>query len=113
MRLLLCLAFAVLGACSIETLAPLPLSIGIEASRIIAAPGDSIRFQVTAQGGQLVGITTVYGDGTEDQFGTNGARTARVTFHHAFSAPGTYQVQATVIVPWPDRRTHRYRSASI
>ena len=96
MRRLLCFAFAVLAACSAETLAPLPLGIGIEASRITAAPGDSISFLVTAQGGQLVGITTSYGDGTEHQFGTGGARTARVTFRHAFSAPGTYQVQATV-----------------
>lgn len=96
MRRLLCFAFMILGACSAETLAPLPLGIGIEASRITAAPGESISFAVTAQGGQLIGIATAYGDGTEDQFGTGGARTARVTFRHAFSAPGTYQVRATV-----------------
>jgi hypothetical protein len=96
MRRLLCLAFGVLGACSAETLAPRPLGIEIEASRITAAPGDSISFQVTAQGGQLVGIATSYGDGTEDQIGTSGARTARVTFRHAFALPGTYEVRATV-----------------
>ena len=96
MRRLLCFALALLGACSGETLAPLPLQIGIEASRMTAAPGDSISFQVTAQGGQLVGIVTAYGDGTEDQFGTGGARTARVTFRHAFTSPGTYEVRATV-----------------
>ena len=97
MRRLLCFALAVLGACSPETLAPLPLGIDIEASRITAAPGDSISFEVNAQGGQLLGITTAYGDGTTEQVGTSGARTARVTFRHAFSAPGTYQVQATVL----------------
>jgi len=96
MRRLLCFVFGILGACSAEPLAPLPLGIGIVASRITAVPGESISFEVTAQGGQLVGITTAYGDGTEDQFGTGGARTARVTFRHAFSAPGTYQVRATV-----------------
>ena len=96
MRRLLFLALVILGACSGESLAPLPLDIVIEASRITAAPGDSISFQVTAQGGQLIGIITTYGDGTEDQFGTGGARTARVTFRHAFSAPGTFEVQATV-----------------
>lgn len=96
MRRLLFFALAILGACSTESLAPLPLGIVIEASRITAAPGDSISFQVTARGGQLIGIITAYGDGTEDRFGTGGARTARVTFQHAFSAPGTYQVQATV-----------------
>ena len=96
MRRLLFFAFAILGACSAESLAPLPLDIVVEASRITAAPGDSINFLVTARGGQLIGIITTYGDGTEDQFGTGGARTARVTFRHAFAAPGTYQVQATV-----------------
>lgn len=96
MRRLLCFAFAALGACSGETLAPLPLHIGIEASRNTAAPGDSVSFRVTAQGGQLVGIVTTYGDGTEDQLGTGGARTARVTFHHVFTSPGTYEVRATV-----------------
>ena len=96
MRRLLCLAFALLAACSAETLAPLPLAIGITASRTTAAPGESIRFEVTAQGGQLLGITATWGDGTEAQAPTGGARTARVTFHHAFSAAGTYQVHTTV-----------------
>ena len=96
MRRLLCLAFGILAACSSETLAPLPLAVSIEASRTTAAPGDSISFEVIAQGGQLIGITTAYGDGTGDQFATSGARTARVTFRHAFPAPGTYQVRATV-----------------
>ena len=93
---MLCFALVLLGGCSADALAPLPLRITISASRLTAAPGDVISFEVVAQGGQLVGITTTYGDGTEEQFGTGGARTARVTFHHAFSAPGTYQVQATV-----------------
>ena len=96
MRRLRFFALALLGACSSESLAPLPLAIVVEASRITAAPGESISFRVTAQGGQLIGIITAYGDGSEDQVATGGARTARVTFSHAFSAPGTYQVQATV-----------------
>jgi len=31
-----------------------------------------------------------------DQYGTSGARTAQVTFHHAFGAAGTYVVTVTV-----------------
>jgi PKD repeat protein len=95
MRRLLFFAFAIFSACS-ESLAPLPLEIGVQASRTVAAPGDSIDFVVTAQGGQLVGIAIAFGDGSEDLFGTGGARTAKVTFRHAYSARGTYQVQATV-----------------
>ena len=95
-RHLFVFVLVLLGACTSESLAPLPLKVAIEASRITAAPGDSITFEVTAQGGQVIGLTTTYGDGTSDQVATFGARTARVTFRHAFSAPGTYQVQATV-----------------
>ena len=95
-RCLIFFAVATFGACSTESLAPLRLNIEIEASRITAARGDSISFLVTAEGGQLLGLITTYGDGTEDQFVTGGARTARVTFRHAFSAAGTYQVHATV-----------------
>ena len=96
MRRLLCFVLVLLGACSAESLAPLPLAIGIVASRTTATVGESIRFEVTAQGGQLIGVTTAYGDGTAEHFATSGARTARVTFHHAFPAPGTYEVRATV-----------------
>lgn len=96
MRRLLCFAVLFLAACSAETLAPLPLAVSITASQTAAAPGDSISFEVIAQGGRLIGITTAYGDGTADQFATGGARTARVTFRHAFMAPGTYEVRATV-----------------
>src|SRR5688572_8358883 len=85
-----------LVACGDGGLDPLPLSIAIEASRVTAAPGESIDFVVTASGGSLVGITINYGDNGSDQFGTGGARTARVTFSHAFAAAGVYQVRAIV-----------------
>jgi PKD repeat protein len=75
---------------------PLPLSIAIEASQTTAAPGDAINFLVNAQGGDLLGIDTDYGDGTAEQYATGGARTARVTFRHAYTTAGTYQVRATV-----------------
>ena len=61
-----------------------------------AAPGDPVSFLVTAQGGDLLGVDVDYGDTTTDQYGTGGARTARVTFSHAFSTAGVYPVRATV-----------------
>jgi hypothetical protein len=85
-----------LAACGDGSLDPLPLQISIQASRATAAPGDPISFVVTAQGGNLLGIDIDYGDNTTDQYGTGGARTARVTFGHSYSAPGTYQVRARV-----------------
>ena len=83
-------------ACGDGSLDPLPLEITLTSSRTTAAPGDVIEFVVTAQGGGLVGVTIAFGDGSGDQFGTGGARTARVPFSHAFSVAGVYQVQATV-----------------
>jgi PKD domain-containing protein len=86
-----------LVACGDVSLDPLPLQISIQASRVTAAPGDPVSFVVTAQGGDLVGVEIDYGDNTADQRGTAGARTAQVTFSHAFSAAGAYRVRATVM----------------
>lgn len=93
------LGFVVLvgfAACDDATLDPLPLDIGIETSRTTAAPGDTITFVVSAQGGSLVGVAMAFGDSSGDQFATGGARTAHVTFRHAYSAVGVYEASATV-----------------
>src|SRR5262245_39024441 len=76
--LIVALAFAAVAACDTSPLEPLPFQVGIEASRATAAPGDTINFLVTAQGGSLIGVITNYGDDSTDSFGTSGARTARV-----------------------------------
>ena len=92
-------AFLVLigfAACDDATLDPLPLVVSIEPSRATAAPGDTISFLVSAQGGSLVGVAMVFGDGGGDQRATGGARTAQVTFPHAYSVAGVYQASATV-----------------
>jgi PKD domain len=84
------------AACGSPTLEPLPLDIRIEASRTAAAPGDTITFLVSAQGGSLVGVAMAFGDSSGAQFATGGARTAEVTFRHAYSAVGVYEATATV-----------------
>ena len=75
---------------------PLPLDIGLQASRVTAAPGDTINFLVSAQGGNLIGVEMDYGDGSADSFVTSGARTAHITFKHAFNAVGAFLVDAKV-----------------
>lgn len=85
-----------LAACGDASLDPLPLRITIEVSSATAAPGDAVNFVVVAQGGNLLGVEVDYGDNSSDQYGAGGARTARVTFSHAFSVVGVYQVRATV-----------------
>lgn len=92
-----CLAVVIgLAACSPSTLEPKPLDIGVEADRAAVAPGDTVTFIVTAQGGTLVGVEIDFGDSTADQYGTSGARTARVTFRHAYQLRGTFTVRAVV-----------------
>lgn len=85
-----------LTSCTAETLAPLPLEITIRASPIQAAPGDSIRFEIDAQGGSLVGIIIDYGDEGIQLFPASGARTARAVYRHAYARTGVYGVAATV-----------------
>jgi hypothetical protein len=89
-------AMCALVACGESTLEPLPLEIKIETTRTTGAPGDTINFVVVTQGGVLLGIDIDYADGNTDQYGTAGARTARVSFRHAYTARGTYHVNATV-----------------
>lgn len=85
-----------IAACGDATLEPLPLDIRMTANRATAAPGDSISFVVTAQGGSLVGFVVEFGDGADSSFSTAGARTAQVTFRHAFANLGTFTVSAMI-----------------
>jgi hypothetical protein len=103
--LLGCLLSISAVACRPETLQPLPLQIAVEASRATPAPGDTINFLVTAQGGSLIGVEIDFGDASVDQFGTSGARTARVTFRHAYLMAGNYEVQATITDALAGRKT--------
>ena len=88
-------ASAALG-CTESTLAPLPLDITVTASRTTAAPGDTILFVATIQGGSLLGLDADYGDSSVDQYGTAGARTGKVTFRHAYAARGTFTTKITL-----------------
>ena len=91
----LAVAFSTL-ACGESTLAPLPLDITLTASRTTAAPGDTISFVATIQGGSLLGLDADYGDSSTDQYGTAGARTGRVTFRHAYGSRGTFTTKITL-----------------
>lgn len=94
-RLLLIASLGLAAACQ-SSLEALPLEISVAASRSTAAPGDTITFIATVQGGSLLGLDADYGDNTADQYGTAGARTGKVTFRHAYQARGTFTTKITV-----------------
>ena len=98
MRRLIVAVLLVAGTatCTNESLGPLPLDVSIESNVQTTVTGDSVTFTVSAQGGNLLGVQMDYGDGGTDLYATYGARTARVTFRHAFDATGTYTVSAAV-----------------
>jgi hypothetical protein len=75
---------------------PLPLAVTVAPNKTVTTPRDTITFLVTAQGGSLVGVLIDYADSTGDQFATSGARTASITFHHAYTTAGTYEVTVTL-----------------
>jgi plastocyanin len=89
-------ATAALPACTISTLAPIPTTITLSASRTTAAVGETIAFIVEAEATSMVSVSIEYGDGESRSQPAQGARTARVTFSHAYSAPGSYTVRARV-----------------
>jgi hypothetical protein len=95
-RVLLIAALALAGACTQSTLEALPLEISVAASRSTAAPGDTIVFVATVQGGSLLGLDVDYGDNTTDQYGTAGARTGKVSFRHAYAMRGTFTTKITI-----------------
>ena len=95
-RALLAFITIMVAACTESTLGPLPLAVTVAPNKSITAPRDTITFRVTAQGGSLVGVLIDYADSSSDQFATSGARTADLTFHHAYTTAGTYEVTVTL-----------------
>lgn len=93
------LAFAfllLLAACGDDPVESLPLAITVTADRTTVAAGDTVRFEIRAQGGSLLGVQINYGDTAVDDLQTFGARTARTTFRHAYASTGVYTVEAAV-----------------
>ena len=90
------LLLAAATAACIDDLDPLPLDITMTASKTTTVAADSISFVVNAQGNSLLGVDADFGDGSTTTQPTAGARTAKVTFRHAYTGVGTFQVTATV-----------------
>ena len=85
-----------IGACGPNVAEPRPLGVTLQSDRTVAAPGDSIQFEIRAQGEVLASIVVSWGDGQTSVISTMGAQTARSTQRHAFLETGVYNVTATV-----------------
>lgn len=97
MRILIGTLLATIAiACRQTTEAPTQLSVSLQANTSLVPRGDTVTFQVNADGNNLVGVIIDYGDDAMDQYATGGALSARVTFKHAYSAAGSFTVRASV-----------------
>lgn len=95
-RLLIAGLMLFLGSCRQTTEPPVPVLVTLELSRTTAARGDTISFTIHATGNNLIGVVVDFGDQVTDQYAMGGARTARVTFKHAFQDAGSFTVNAVV-----------------
>jgi hypothetical protein len=88
------LAGVVLAACEPFGTAPREFTVSLQSDRATAAVGDSILFEVRAQGPSLIEIEIDWADGNTVQIPADGAQTARSLQRHAYSQAGSYQVNA-------------------
>lgn len=92
------MALALALACTTSTVSGIrELAITITATPTTAAVNTPVEFRYDAMGAQLAGIVVAYGDGVADSVATFGASTAGGRLTHTYSAPGMFQVEATVI----------------
>lgn len=92
------MALALVVACNSSTITGLlELAISITATPTTAAINTPVEFRYDAMGPPLAGIVVAYGDGGVDSVTTFGASTAGGRLTHTYTAPGTFEVQATVI----------------
>lgn len=90
------IALVALMACRQTTEPPGEVVVSLESSQATAQRGDTVTFTVNAAGNNLFGVVVEFGDTGMDQYATNGALTARVTFKHAYESAGTFTVRAIV-----------------
>lgn len=97
LSLLLVALCAGAAACKFSPVEALPLAITLTASTSNPAAGDTVLFEVNAQGGNLLAVIFDYSDTRVDTIPTSGARTATVRRPHVFTTRASYTVQAVIV----------------
>ncbi|MEX2284081.1 MAG: hypothetical protein WEE89_16460 [Gemmatimonadota bacterium] len=93
----LILMFTLTGlACGTYGSEPLPLTITVNADKLETVPGDSVSFQIVAQGGRLDMLRIDWGDGSSLDESALSARTLSRRVKHAYESTGTFEVKATI-----------------
>lgn len=74
-----------------------PLGFTISASPTSVPVGDTVHFDVTGQGTNVVAIIVAFGDGAEDTLTYPGALEVVDITEHAYDAPGSYEAVGTIV----------------
>jgi hypothetical protein len=93
----LILMFTLTGlACSTYGSEPLPLTVTVNADKVDTVRGDSVSFQIVAQGGRLDLLRVEFGDGSFFDESTLSARTVSRRVKYAYADTGSFVVKATI-----------------
>jgi hypothetical protein len=94
---LVAIACFIVQGCSAITDVSRELRIELTASKTSAAVGEQLTFRVEASGAALLSLVVRYGDDAEDEQQTFGSQVASGNFVHAYSAAGSYDVEAFAV----------------
>jgi len=84
------------AGCDLVEIETRDTAITLSVDRTTAAVGDTLAFRYEAQGRALSRVVVDYGDGTADTATAIGSQVAAGTLKHAYGAPASYVVTATV-----------------
>ena len=107
--LIVAVAAGTLAACLGNSLEPLALQISVSAPAT-AAVGDTVHFATEMQGSDLAGVTADYGDDNGDALALGFSRTARTTFAHVYTTPGTF---TTTVIVFQADSAHKSATATV
>lgn len=90
-------ALVAAAACLDSVTATRPLGVTISASPTSVLVGDTVQFDVTGQGTNVVAIIVAFGDGAADTLTYPAAVEVIDITKHAYDAPGSYEAVGTVL----------------
>lgn len=90
-------ALVAAAACLDSATGTRPLGVTISASPTSVLVGDTVQFDVTGQGTNVVAIIVAFGDGAADTLTYPAAVEVIDITKHAYDTPGSYEAVGTVL----------------